>query len=74
MKRRPASTGVQAPERLLQLTVDDWMPGDPSGAFAAWCQARKEWAAEHGWPGGELAIRQEQLPAAISLPDEPWRW
>ena len=73
MKRRPIAA-VAPPLRLLQLTVDDWMPGDPSAAFAAWCQARQQWAAGHGWPGGEQAMREEEFAAAISLPDEPWRW
>jgi hypothetical protein len=72
--KRRSTAEAAVPLRLAHLIVDDWSPGDPSAAYAAWQRTRREWAAEHGWPGGEQAMRAEEFAAAISLPDERWRW
>ncbi|MBC9943796.1 hypothetical protein ICL81_04550 [Leucobacter sp. cx-328] len=46
-KRVDGLTGV--PAGLAQFDVAEWE------SFDAWRDARSEWAAVHGWPGGVLA-------------------
>ena len=74
MKRR-LGDGDAVPARLSRLDLADWSTSDPSAAFESWCRARAAWVAEgNSWPGSELAMQLEQLDAAITLPDEEWRW
>ncbi|MGW5299098.1 hypothetical protein ACWEQV_12650 [Rhodococcus aetherivorans] len=46
--------------------------GFESGVFDDWCEARAEWSAVHGWPGGADMRESEEITAAGSVPDEPW--
>jgi hypothetical protein len=73
VKRRSQSEDGP-PDRLRRLSMDDWCPGDPTAAIAAWREARRQRAAIHGRPGGVLVTDQEEVTAAVTLPDEAWRW
>jgi hypothetical protein len=62
VKRRPVSTGTQAPERLQRFVADEWDVPPASertteweaerwsllGPFHAWRDARRIWSVDHG--------------------------
>lgn len=71
--RRRALVGDAVPPRLARFDVDRWVPGQPWPAFTAWCQAREAWvAAGNEWPGGPVAMSEQQSTVACRLPDEPF--
>jgi hypothetical protein len=39
-----------------------------TGDRGLWIEARRGWAALHGWPGGESAM----LAGEVEVEDEPW--
>lgn len=55
MKRRRSDPLETIPADLREYRASEW------GSLREWCDARSEWAAVHGWPGGALArIRQQR--------------
>jgi hypothetical protein len=70
-RRRPE--GALGPAHLAEFVVNAW-PGGVSEAFQAWKDARRAWAAVHGWPGGEEARAVQEFDVATRLPDEEWSW
>jgi hypothetical protein len=55
------------PARLLTFTASEWHD-DETKALRRWLQARRTWAAEHGWPvAAETRVLQEQHVAGQVL-------
>jgi hypothetical protein len=82
MRRRQPQVAV--PERLARFVPAEWGPGDVWAAFAAWKQARREWAATHYPHGGITPIGdgidrlcferdvRRRLPPQPPRPAEHW--
>ena len=56
MKRRStAAVGGLPPSELRVFRPADWATDDASEAWNLWCDAREDWAVEHGWPSDDDA-------------------
>lgn len=79
MRRRTDSVVAGVPSLLVTFDPEDWSRDDrrpdEEQAFAAWRQwvaAREAWAEVHGWPGGDLVLRQGGDDALRAIPDPPF--
>ena len=85
MRRKNKFAG-RVPELLLDFPA--WcrrhgFAGYEDDAFSGWCAERAVWAAEYGWPSGDVALQVAMLSlfGLESRPDrktmekmaEPWR-
>lgn len=74
MRRKNKFAG-RVPELLLDFPA--WcrhhgFAGYEDDAFSGWCAERRVWAAEYGWPSGDVARQSEEITASVHIPDEPW--
>jgi len=60
MKRRVAA-GDRPPEILTRFVAAEWPAGKGRAALREWRAARHAFFEVHGWPGGFVALLQEQL-------------
>ncbi len=70
-RREREPDGDSPPERLRRFVPSEW-PGTLWEASDAWHEARREWSAAHGWPGGSVAEFNEALAVIQSMPDQPF--
>jgi hypothetical protein len=76
MRKRPAAGGVVPSSELRDFEVwcavrglgDGASPAELEAAANTWCDARRDWFAERGWPDGEDVRWAEECAVLNSLP------
>lgn len=63
----------------LLFDFSAWCEQRPEGehpwfSFVAWSDARREFAAVNGWPGGDVAEDEERAAVGRTVPYPPVDW
>ncbi len=73
MRRRAPEGGV--PAHLARFVERDWPGQTVEDQVEMWRAARRLWHAEHGWPGGPLALLRDESDLRRRMAGLPlWSW